>query len=206
MRARLLRPAFLVAAFFAALPALAQDAPPPALPMQAKPAGPKAEQPKRPSTLDDLYARLAASKDEDEAKGVASLITRRLERSGSDTADLLLSRAGAAMQGRDPALAVELLDRVTQLRPGWAEAWLRRAAAFWQLDDPSRALMDLQEALVREPRHFTAWMVLGQIEMSSGDKGRALAAYRRALRIHPFLDDAEKAVTKLSPDVDGRDL
>ena len=74
MRASLLRPALLVAVLAAALPALAQGA----QPAGPKPAEPKAEQPRRPSTLDDLYARLAASKDEDEAKGVASLITRRL--------------------------------------------------------------------------------------------------------------------------------
>lgn len=184
------------------------QAPPPAPPgVDAKRPEPKpAEAPRGPTTLDDLYGRLAAAADEEEAKGVAGLIERRLERSGSDTADLLLSRAGEALKGRDAALAVELLDRVTQLRPGWAEAWLRRAAAFWRLDDPSRALMDLEEALVHEPRHFTAWMMLGHLEMSSGDKARALAAYRRALKIHPFLSDAEKAVKRLAPEVDGRDL
>lgn len=180
--------------------------PPEAKPAEGKSPDIKPNEVRRPTSLEDLYVRLAEAKDEDEAKGVAGLITRRLERSGSDTADLLLSRAGEAMKAKDAALAVELLDRVTQLRPGWAEAWLRRAAAFWQLEDPVRALMDLEEALSREPRHFTAWMVLGHLEMSSGDKTRALAAYRRALKIHPFLEDAEKAVKRLAPDVDGRDL
>lgn len=181
------------------------SAPAPATP-DAKPAEAKPAEAKKPTTIEDLYARLALAKDVDEAKGIAGLIARRLERSGSDTADLLLSRAGEAMKAKDAALAVELLDRVTQLRPNWAEAWLRRAAAFWQLDDSTRALMDLEEALSREPRHFTAWMVLGHLEASSGDKTRALAAYRRALKIHPFLEDAEKAVKRLAPDVDGRDL
>jgi Tfp pilus assembly protein PilF len=204
MRTRLLGLAAILAAT-GWQPALAQSAPPPPPRPEAQPQ-PQAEAPRRPSTLDDLYARLAAAKDEDEAKGVAGLIERRLERSGSDTADLLLSRAGEALKAKDAALAVELLDRVTQLRPAWAEAWLRRAAAFWQLEDPSRALMDLEEALSREPRHFTAWMVMGHLEMTSGDKGRALAAYRRALKIHPFLEDAEKAVKRLAPEVDGRDL
>lgn len=188
----------------------AQGATPPAPPEVRPPEGKapdvKPTEVRRPTSLEDLYTRLAEAKDEDEAKGVAGLISRRLERSGSDTADLLMSRAGEAMKAKDAALAVELLDRVTQLRPGWAEAWLRRAAAFWQLDDATRALMDLEETLAREPRHFTAWMVLGHLETSSGDKGRALAAYRRALKIHPFLEDAEKAVKRLAPDVDGRDL
>lgn len=174
---------------------------------EAKPAEPpKPEAPKRASSLDDLYARLASAKDEDEAKGVAGLIERRLERSGSDTADLLYSRAGLAMKDKEAPLAVELLDRVLQLRPNWSDAWLRRATAFWFLKDPERAQMDLQEALAREPRHFTAWMVLGHLESSAGDKPRALAAYRRALKLHPFLVDVEKAVKRLEPEVDGRDL
>lgn len=185
--------------------------PPPAGRPEAKPADgaapdAKSSDARRPTTIEDLYGRLAEAKDEDEAKGVAGLITRRLERSGSDTADLLLARAGEALKAKDAALAVELLDRVTQLRPGWAEAWLRRAAAFWQLDDGTRALMDIEEALTREPRHFTAWLVLGHLETAAGDKGRALAAYRRALKLHPFLEDAEKAVKRLAPEVDGRDL
>lgn len=171
----------------------------------APPPAPKPE-PSRPVTLDDLFGRLASAASEDEAKGVAGLIERRLERSGSDTADLLMSRAGEALTGGDAALAVELLDRVTQLRPGWAEAWNRRAMAFHRLEDPARAVMDLEEALAREPRHFAAWLALGHVETANGDKRRALAAYRRALAVYPLLEEARKMVDRLAPDVDGRDL
>lgn len=183
-------------------PAWADPRPEPA---PSKPDAPAAPAARRPS-LDEMFARLAASKDEEEAKGVATLIERRLERSGSDTADLLMSRAGEALSADEAPLAVELLDRVTQIRPDWAEAWNRRAAAFFRLDDPERAIGDLQAALTREPRHFGAWTALGHLEMAGGDKARALAAYRRALKIHPFLDDVKKMVDRLAPDVDGRDL
>lgn len=192
------------AASFAAAGALAQTRPAEA----PKPEAPKAEAPARTaaSTLDELFARLAASKDEDEAKGIAGLIERRFTRSGSDTADLLMERAGIAMKDKDSALAVELLDRVTTLKPDWAEAWSRRAAAFYTLDDPGQAMLDLQQALVREPRHFNAWIALGHVEMSNGDKRRALAAYRQALKIHPHLANVTKMIDSLSPDIDGRDL
>lgn len=173
-----------------------------------KPEAPRAEAPARTaaSALDELFARLAASKDEEEAKGIAGLIERRFARSGSDTADLLMERAGLAMKGQDPALAVELLDRVTTLRPDWAEAWSRRAAAFHTLDDPAQAMLDLQQALVREPRHFNAWIALGHVETSNGDKRRALAAYRQALRIHPHLAGVARMIDSLAPEIDGRDL
>ncbi|MBV9076388.1 MAG: hypothetical protein JO048_02760 [Methylobacteriaceae bacterium] len=169
--------------------------------------GPDAPQPpRRATTLDDLFARLAAAKDETEANGVANLIERRFGRSGSDTADLLMERAGIALGAKDAPLAVELLDRVTSLKPDWAEAWSRRATAFYLLDDTAAAVADLREALRREPRHFGAWSALGAIALSNDDKKRALEAFRHALAIHPYLEDAKKAVERLAPEVDGRDL
>src|SRR5215212_365930 len=169
----------------------------------AKPRPGQAESARRGATLDELFARLAGAKDETEANGVASLIERRWMRSGSDTADLLLARAGEAIKGKDYPLAIELLDRVIALQPGWAEAWNRRATAFYLLDDPVSAVADLRKTLAREPRHFAG---LGHIYMANGDKARALEAYRKALAIHPYLDTVRVTVEHLAPEVDGRDL
>jgi tetratricopeptide (TPR) repeat protein len=158
------------------------------------------------SSLDDLFARLAKAGGAEEAKGIAGLIERRLARSGSDTADLLLSRSGEALKGDDAALAVELLDRVTRLKPDWAEAWSRRAAAFFMLDDTADALADLHKALACEPRLYEGWAALGHIEMGSGNKASALRAFRRALALHPYLDNVREMVDRLASEVDGRDL
>jgi tetratricopeptide (TPR) repeat protein len=160
----------------------------------------------RRATLDDLFARLAAAKDEGEAKGVANLIERRWSRSGSDTADLLLTRASDAIQAKEHALAVELLDRVIALQPGWAEAWNRRATAFFLLDDTASAMADLRQVLAKEPRHFGAWAGLGHIYMAAGDKARALEAYRKALALHPHIDSLRPLVEKLTPEIVGRDI
>lgn len=184
----------------AAEPSPGQGAAPAAKPEPAKP------EPARRPQLDELFDRLRTAKTDEEAKGVANLIERRLERSGSDTADLLMQRSAEALRADDAALAVELLDRVTQLRPNLAEAWNRRAVAFFKLDDPARAVMDLEEALSREPRHFGAWAALGHVETANGDKRRALAAYRRALGLYPLMEDIRKAVDRLAPEIDGRDL
>ena len=206
----MIRPILLAAAtapwlLASASPLRAQPAP--AAPrLEATPIPTPTPEAGKKSSLDDLFARLAAAKDEEEAKGIASLVERRLARSGSDTADLLMQRATAALEADDAPLAVELLDRVTQLKPDWAEGWNRRAIAFFKLDDPGRAMLDLQEALVREPRAFDAWTALGHLEMASGDKALALAAYRHALAIHPFLAEVKQAVERLAPEVDGRDL
>lgn len=180
--------------------------PPSAPALEPKPAERPKSDTRRPSTLDDLFARLATASDETEAKGIENLIERRFARSGSDTADLLMTRAVEALEGKDAPLAIELLDRVTQLRPGWAEAWHRRAAAFYMLEDPADAMADLHKALTAEPRHFAAWAALGHVYMASGDKRRALEAYRKALVLHPFLEDAKKVIDRIAPEIDGRDL
>lgn len=173
---------------------------------RAKPRSDAAEQARRGATLDELFSRLAAAKDETEANGVASLIERRWMRSGSDTADLLMARSGEAIKGKDYPLAIEILDRVIALQPGWAEAWNRRATAFYLLDDPVSAIADLRQVLAREPRHFAALAGLGHIYMANGDKGRALDAYRRALAIHPHLDTVRTTVEHLAPEIEGHDL
>jgi cytochrome c-type biogenesis protein CcmH/NrfG len=156
--------------------------------------------------LDELFERLAKAQSEQEAQGVATLIERRFSRSGSDTADLLLSRAAEAYGKKDFPLAIELIDRVLTLRPNWAEAWYKRATVFYQLDDPVGAMADLHRALKLEPRHFNAWTGLGHVFMASDDKARALEAYRRVLKINPQMSDVKTIVTRLGPEVDGQDL
>jgi tetratricopeptide (TPR) repeat protein len=164
----------------------------------------KPEPPRR--TLDELFDRLGKAKDESEAKGIAALIERRWSRSGSDTADLLLSRAGEAAERKDYPLAIELLDRVIALEPNWAEAWYRRANVFFLLDDPVSSMADLRQVLSREPRHFGAWTGLGHIYMTSDDKAHALEAYRHVLKINPQSADVKTLVERLTPQIDGQDL
>ena len=200
----------LLLAFGLTLPAGAQDrARPPAAGQpgsSAKAPEAKPTPPPRPNTIEDLFERLAAAKDESEGKGIATLIERRWSRSGSDTADLLMSRAAEAAGQKDYALAIELLDRVLVLEPKWAEAWHRRANVFYLLDDPISAIADLRQALALEPRHFGAWTGLGHIFMASEDKRAALHAYERALNLHPQQPRIQKMVERLKPEVEGQDL
>ena len=181
-------------------------APPAQGPSQAPSQSPSQADAGRRVTLDDLFGRLAAAKDEAEAKGIANLIERRWSRSGSDTADLLMTRATDAIQGKEFPLAIELLDRAIALQPGWAEAWNRRATAFFLLEDTASSMADLRQALTREPRHFGAWAGLGHIYSSGGDKARALEAYRKALAINPRMESLRDLVDRLTPEIDGRDI
>jgi len=197
-----------------ALPQLGWAQPAPPLRDGAVPDADKDDKPNLPeapparspaATLDKLFERLAVAKTADEAKGIANLIQRRWARSGSDTADLLMSRAQQALKAQELPLAVELLDRVVSLEPGWAEGWNQRANALFVLGDPIRSMLDIGEALKREPRHFGAMMGLGTILRQQGDDKRAMVAYRRALAIYPELQAIKDAVEALKIEVDGRD-
>jgi tetratricopeptide (TPR) repeat protein len=168
---------------------------------EAKPA-----KPQPPASLDELYDRLKSAEDSVEAKGISKLIERRLDRSGSATADLLTERARQAMSTQDLPLAAELMDRVTALEPGWAEGWNRRATIFWMLSDKYAAIADLQRTLVLEPRHFEAWAALGRIYQSIEDKRRALECFRHASALYPRMEKLQDAIDRLTPEVDGRDL
>lgn len=156
--------------------------------------------------LDTLYERLAKAEAPAQAQTIAEAIRRRLNRSGSDTADLLVARANGAMMADDPALAIELLDRAIMLRPQWAEGWNNRAMVFFTLDDHTRAMADLVEVLRLEPRHYQAMMGLGAIMQNRGQLKAAYHLYQRAQAIYPLYDKSNEALKQLSPQVEGREL
>lgn len=160
----------------------------------------------RAQTLDELYARLAKAQDEEEGKGVATAIERVFLRSGSDTADLLMTRAVTAAHRNNAELAEDLIDRILLIEPDWAEAWHRRATLRAAREDISGALADLAEALKREPRHIGAMAGLGFLLLKQERKAQGLKALRRLLELHPQMTQAKKAVEKLALEVDGQAL
>ena len=179
----------------------------PARPAPAKPTKPPAKPATpRAATTDELFERLQTTKDESEAKGLVATIERRWMRSGSDTADLLMSRALDAVKADNQPLAIELLDRVVALRPGWAEAWNKRATVFFMMGDTTRSMADIEEVLAREPRHYGALAGMGVILQSTGDTKRAYQAFKKALAVNPFLDEVKSTVEKLAPEMEGRDI
>lgn len=169
--------------------------------------GPAAAEPQPASSpLDALYDRLAKAKTPDEAKGIAGAIERMQLRSGSDTADLLMSRALQALQGGNKPVALQLLTSVVTIDPGYAEAWNKRATLYFLQEDYVRSIADIAETVKREPRHFGAWTGLGLILQQTGDKKHAYEAFKRALEIYPQLETAQKGVEELRKDVEGRDI
>ncbi len=167
---------------------------------------PPAKIPTRQERLDGLFTRLSKTSDAGEASGIAAVIERIWLESGSDTADLLMARAVAAMGDDRRDIAGALLDKILLLEPDWAEAWNRRATLRFLEDDDAGSMEDLTHVLTLEPRHFGALSGLGFILKRNGMAKGALAALRSALAIYPENPDIQKAVDELTPDVEGREL
>lgn len=160
----------------------------------------------RRHTLDDLYGKLASAGDADEAKGLATLIGTIWMRTSSDTAALLMTRAVHSIETKNYPLALELLDRIVELQPNWAEAWNKRASVRYFNGDLDGSMADVEHVLKLEPKHFGALEGMATILQRTHLDKRALDIYRRALAIYPHQPDVEKIVDKLALEVEGQGI
>jgi tetratricopeptide (TPR) repeat protein len=160
----------------------------------------------REQKLDDLFARLAASTDVAESNGLVVAIDRLYLESGSDTGDLLMARAIAAIGAHNLAVSRALLDKIIVLRPDWAEAWNKRATVRYLMDDEKGSMADIARVLRLEPRHFGALSGMAMILERAGFTDDALRAYRRALEIAPQLPSVRAAVDRLTAAAKGQSL
>jgi tetratricopeptide (TPR) repeat protein len=206
--------ALALAAVLVAGSAFAQQSPPvgpPEPPGKKDLVEPPSEIPKLPRggrirNLDFLFGALKVAPDETSAKSIEDRIWALWLGSGSDTANLLMTRVKKAIDGEDYDLAIRLLDAIIEIRPKYVEAWNRRATVFFLKRDYGSALLDLRQVLASEPRHFGALAGLGAIMQDIGDDKAALEAYRRALAIDPHLKGVSEKVKTLTDKVDGRPI
>jgi len=126
--------------------------------------------------------------------------------SGSDTANLLMTRAKSAIDSNNLDLAVELLDAIVKIKPDYIEAWNRRATLHYMRKEYAQSMEDIRQVLIREPRHFGAISGLGMILQEFGDEKHALDVFRRALEINPYLPKIDEMVKSLTEKVEGRGI
>lgn len=167
---------------------------------------PKPAKGDKTKNLDFLFEALKVAPDAESAKMIEDRIWALWFVSGSDTADLLMSRVKTAVDGNDSDLALKLLDSIVEIRPEYVEAWNRRATVHFMKKDYTAALNDLRQVLAREPRHFGALMGLGMILQEFGNEKKALEIYRRILSLHPRMQRVIDLAKNLTEKVDGRDI
>ena len=175
-------------------------------PMQPPKDLPRPQRGDRARNLDFLFGALKAAPDAESAKQVENRIWALWLASGSDTANLLMTRAKSAIDANDLDLAIELLDAIVKIKPDYIEAWNRRATIRYMRKEFGQSMEDIRQVLKLEPRHFGAMSGLGMILQEFGDEKRALDVFRRALEINPHLPKIDEMVKSLREKVDGRDI
>jgi tetratricopeptide (TPR) repeat protein len=160
----------------------------------------------RSRNIDFLFEALKIAPDDETARLVENRIWALWLASGSDTADLLMSRVKSAIEDKDTDLAIRLLDAIVELKPDYTEAWNRRATLYFQKRDYDQAMRDIAQVLVREPRHFGALTGLGMILEDVGQDKQALDVFSRALAIDPRLEKVPDIVKDLRAKVQGREI
>jgi tetratricopeptide (TPR) repeat protein len=166
-----------------------------------------ASPPKTPaSSLDSLFASLAKTQSEEDAKPIETQILALFDQSGSPSVDLLMARADAAANAGDTDTAKKLIDAITDIAPDFAEGWHRRAVLQAAGKDDEGAMISLQKAVTLNPREFEALSELAGMLEDYGDKKAALATYRRVLAIDPHMEGVDKHVDELARDVEGEKI
>lgn len=172
-------------------------APPSAAPLDAA---------QRKNRLDGLFAALKAAKDDDEANEFVAEIWRVWSNSGRPDIDALMARALGAMNSRDYGLASMLLDSVVDEAPDFAEGWNRRATLRFMMGDHAGSTADIDKVLALEPRHFGAIAGQAMIHMTAERWKEALASYRQALAVNPYLRERQQLIPMLEKKVEGEKL
>ncbi len=149
--------------------------------------------------LDDLFARLAAAGDRQEASRIGFAIRDIWRIYDGDSYDVVefLNRGGRAAARGEDDLAELAFGGVIRRAPNFVEGWHQRGRQRFRTGDLSGAVADLRFAVGLEPRHFDALAALGECYVALSEPERALAAFEAALAIHPHLAVAEEQAAAL---------
>ena len=168
--------------------------------------GPANDTAARAQRLDELFAGLKTTKVEEEADVDGGGDLALWLQSGRPEIDVAMEQAVSLMGAGLSGLALPILDDIVAKAPDWAEGWNKRATVLYLLGEHDRSLADIERVLALEPRHFGALAGIGLIRIQKGAPREALAAFRRALAVNPFLKERFRLIPELEREVGERPL
>jgi tetratricopeptide (TPR) repeat protein len=155
------------------------------------------------NSLDTLFAELKRERDEKQAKRISERIWAKWRDSGSATANLLMQWADKAVTEKKNGLALDLLDQVVVLMPGYAEGWNRRATLNYAMGNHDKSMADISRVLALEPRHFGAISGMAAIMAAAGNDKLEFKAWEQMLEIYPANRQAQERLGELADKLSG---
>jgi tetratricopeptide (TPR) repeat protein len=199
--------AVVLAALFAAAPAVEPETPPLTREQALEAIASGAVEARRQAaaalgdlaTMADAPALLRALRDQDEAvRALAeSSLWQVWSRSGDPEIDALFQVGVEQMMRGDVQAAIETFTTIIRKKPDFAEGWNKRATVYFLAGEYDKSLRDCGEVMKRNPNHWGALAGYGQIYLALDKPDLALEYFERALKINPNLRRVEAAVDEL---------
>ncbi len=115
-------------------------------------------------------------------------------RSGDAAIDALMTKGMEEMQAQEFKASIATFSEVIRRKPSFAEGWNRRATVLFLAGEFKRSLADCDEVMKRNRNHFGALAGYGQIYFQLQQYEKAIAYWKRALRVNPNMDGIESAI------------
>ena len=165
-----------------------------------------AEADQRDPRLPGLFDQLKSAASLEAAQPIEAEIWTIWTESDNDDVNLLMGIAVNALAREDYPTALELLDKMVEAAPDFAEGWNKRATVLYLMGEIERSHADVEKVLELEPRHFGALSGLGLLYIAQGEEEKALDAFRRALAVNPTMPGPQQWVDELRTRVEGQPI
>lgn len=137
----------------------------------------------------DLFAALKKAKTEQEGRKIEHQIWQFWLRRADITSRALVMDAMSMRATQNYDHAMKLLNSAIRIKPDYAEAYNQRSFIHFLQNNLEKSLIDSRRALELEPKHFGALAGQAHIFMRQGRVKLMQAALRRAVSIHPWIQE-----------------
>lgn len=125
-------------------------------------------------------------------------------RDGTDEQQMRLNRILDMNAERQFEPALTAANQLIEEAPFFAEAWNQRAISLYNMDRFQESIHNCHQALEINPYHFPAAVGMAHCYLEISDGFAALECFRRALRVHPHMEDVRAQVDYLERMLEGK--
>lgn len=138
---------------------------------------------------DALLERLAAATDYSASRRAADAIWVYWQTAPDAQAQEWLNEGLSRIRQADYETAKSVLGSLVEYCPTYAEGYNQLAFAQYLAREFDASAKSLRQAMALEPQHFGAIAGMGLIAHQKGNLGAAKIWIKRALKVHPFLNE-----------------